>query len=118
LRIVLGHLDKLLRPLVIGRLGRFGDEAIIAEAQKRFDAHVSGKALIPADLRSPVYRTVLSVGDESTYSTMLKVSYSEKFAIILFLMYSPVTCTSKKKKISLAMQRLFYLLRVLLEMIH
>lgn len=67
------HLDKLLRPLVIGRLGRFGDEAIIAEAQKRFDAHVSGKALIPADLRSPVYRTVLSVGDESTYSTMLKL---------------------------------------------
>jgi len=67
------HSDKLLRPLVIGRLGRFGDEAVIAEAQKRFEAHVSGKALIPADLRSPVYRTVLSVGDESTYNTMLKL---------------------------------------------
>lgn len=89
MRIVLGHLDKLLRPLVIGRLGKFGDKAIIAEAQKRFDAHVSGKALIPADLRSPVYRTVLSVGDESTYSTMLKVSYSQKFVIILLQMFSP-----------------------------
>jgi hypothetical protein len=97
LRIVLGHLDKLLRPLVIGRLGRFGDEAIIAEARKRFDAHVSGKTLIPADLRSPVYRTVLSVGDEATYSTMLKVSYCQKFVIILFLMYSPVACTSEGK---------------------
>lgn len=97
MHIILGHLDKLLRPLVIGRLGRFGDEAIIAEAQKRFDAHVSGKALIPADLRSPVYRTVLSVGDESTYNTMLKVSYSPKFVNILFLMYSSVAHTSKGK---------------------
>jgi hypothetical protein len=82
--IVLGHLDKLLRPLVIGRLGRFGDESIIAEAQKRFEVHVSGKALIPADLRSPVYRTVLSVGDESTYNTMLKVSYCQKLVFDYF----------------------------------
>jgi hypothetical protein len=86
--IVVGHLDKLLRPLVIGRLGRFGDKGIIAEAQVRFEAHVSGKVLIPADLRSPVYRTVLSVGDESTYNTMLKVSYSQGLMIVMFLMYS------------------------------
>ena len=96
MHIVLGHLDKLLRPLVIGRLGRFGDEAIIAEAQKRFEAHVSGKALIPADLRSPVYRTVLSVGDESTYNTMLKVRCSQKFVIILLLRYSRVARLKEK----------------------
>ncbi|XP_069697519.1 puromycin-sensitive aminopeptidase isoform X2 [Periplaneta americana] len=67
------HLDTLLRSLVISRLGWFGDEAIVAEAQKRFEDHVSGKALLPADLRSPVYKAVLSVGDESTYNTMLKL---------------------------------------------
>jgi puromycin-sensitive aminopeptidase len=56
-------------------LGSFEDEAVIAEAQKRFEAHISGGPLIPADLRSPVYRAVLSVGDESTYNTMLRVCY-------------------------------------------
>ncbi|XP_021928261.1 puromycin-sensitive aminopeptidase isoform X3 [Zootermopsis nevadensis] len=65
------HLDTLLRSLVIGRLGWFGDKAVVAEAKKRFQGHVSGEALLPADLRSPVYKAVLSVGDESTYNTML-----------------------------------------------
>ena len=70
---VIGHLDTLLRSLVIGRLVWFKDEAIIAEAKKRFEAHVSGKTLLPADLRSAVYKAVLSGGDESTYDTMLRV---------------------------------------------
>jgi puromycin-sensitive aminopeptidase len=56
----------------------FGDEAVIAEAKKRFEAHVSGRALLPADLRSPVYKAVLSVGDQSTYNTMLRVSYGQE----------------------------------------
>jgi puromycin-sensitive aminopeptidase len=69
-----GHLDTLLRALVIGRLGWFEDEAVVAEAQKRFEAHISGGPVIPADLRSAVYRAVLSAGDESSYNTMLRVS--------------------------------------------
>ena len=71
---VLGHLDTLLRSLVIGRLVWFKDEAIIDEAKKRFEAHVSNKTLLPADLRSAVYKAVLTGGDESTYNTMLRVS--------------------------------------------
>lgn len=67
------HLDTLLRSLVIGRLVWFKDEAIIAEAKKRFEVHVSGKTLLPADLRSAVYKAVLSGGDESTYNTMLRL---------------------------------------------
>lgn len=70
-----------MRSLVIGRLGWFGDKAIVAEAQKRFEAHVSGEALLRADLRSPVYKAVLSIGDESTYNSMLKVSYCQEIVI-------------------------------------
>ncbi|PSN57011.1 Puromycin-sensitive aminopeptidase [Blattella germanica] len=67
------HLETLLRSLVIGRLVWFKDEVVIAEAKKRFEDHISGKTLLPADLRSAVYRAVLSDSDESTYNTMLRL---------------------------------------------
>jgi puromycin-sensitive aminopeptidase len=51
----------------------FGDADILTEARRRFDLHVAGTTLLPADLRSPVYRAVLSQGDETTFNTMLKV---------------------------------------------
>ena len=48
----------MLRTLVLGRMGRYGDEAVIAEAKKRFQAHVDKSAILPADLRSPVSKTL------------------------------------------------------------
>lgn len=64
------HLDTLLRSLVLGRMGAYGDEATIEEAQRRFQLHLNGEAL-SADLRSPVYRAVLSTGDPNIYTAML-----------------------------------------------
>lgn len=75
--MVAGHVDTLLRTLVLSRLGWYGDESVIAESKKRFADHVSGAAVIPADLRSAVYKSVLSVGDEDTYNTMLKLYREE-----------------------------------------
>lgn len=72
-------MDTLLRSLVLSRLGWYGDAEVIAEAKKRFKAHVSGECIIPADLRAAVYKAVLSVGDEDTYNTMIKVSWSVFF---------------------------------------
>ncbi|CAH0753049.1 unnamed protein product [Bemisia tabaci] len=72
------HLDTLLRPLVIGTLGLYGDERVIAEAKKKFEEHISGKATIPADLRSAVYKAVLSTGDETTFETLLKLYRKEE----------------------------------------
>lgn len=67
------HLDTLLRSLVLGRMAALNDEDTIQEAKKRFELHVSGATLLAADLRSPVYRAVLSVGDTDTYETMLRL---------------------------------------------
>ncbi|XP_046484591.1 puromycin-sensitive aminopeptidase isoform X1 [Neodiprion pinetum] len=67
------HLDTLLRSLVLGRLAALNDAETIEEAKKRFEAHVSGARILAADLRSPVYRAVLSVGGADTYATMLKL---------------------------------------------
>ena len=47
-----GHLDTLLRSLVLSQLGQAGDTEVRAEAKRRFDAHVSGVSQISPDIRS------------------------------------------------------------------
>lgn len=68
-----GHLDTLLRSLVLGRLASYGDQEVVKESKLRFMQHVNNSTPVPADLRSVVYRSVLRNGDEQTYNTMLKV---------------------------------------------
>uniref|UniRef100_A0A3B5LVZ0 Aminopeptidase n=1 Tax=Xiphophorus couchianus TaxID=32473 RepID=A0A3B5LVZ0_9TELE len=68
-----GHLDALLRGLVLGKLGKAGHKPTLEEARWRFKEHVEAKQVLPADLRSPVYLTVLKHGDAATLDTMLKL---------------------------------------------
>ncbi|XP_014206049.1 puromycin-sensitive aminopeptidase [Copidosoma floridanum] len=67
------HLDTLLRSLVLGRLVAFEDEAVIAEANRRFEAHIFGKAILPADLRNCVYRAVFASGGPDMFETFVKL---------------------------------------------
>lgn len=67
------HCDTLLRSLVLARMASLSDKDIIEEAKRRFELHASHKTPLPADLRSAVYRAVLSVGDAETYQTMLRL---------------------------------------------
>ncbi|XP_012523522.1 puromycin-sensitive aminopeptidase isoform X2 [Monomorium pharaonis] len=67
------HLDTLLRSLVLSRMAVLNDQDTIEEAKRRFELHVNGTTTLAADLRSPVYRAVLSVGDANTYETMIKL---------------------------------------------
>ncbi|KAL0113903.1 hypothetical protein PUN28_011320 [Cardiocondyla obscurior] len=67
------HLNTLLRSLVLGRMAALNDENTIEEAKRRFELHVNGTTTLAADLRSPVYRAVLCVGDINTYMTMIKL---------------------------------------------
>ena len=57
-----GPLDAMLRGLVVGRLGSAGDQEVVSEAKRRFQAHCEGSKLIPADLRAPVSRGGVVVG--------------------------------------------------------
>ncbi|XP_068751951.1 puromycin-sensitive aminopeptidase-like [Montipora capricornis] len=68
-----GHLDALLRGLIIACLGKFGRQDIVTEGRKRFQAHCKGESTIPADLRSAVYGTVLRHGDAATLDAMMKL---------------------------------------------
>merc|ERR1719300_974303 len=68
-----GHLTAMLRDLVLTRMGRYGDEATVAEARKRFDDHVKGTKPLSADLRGPVYVTVLTNGGVKEFDQMLEL---------------------------------------------
>ena len=50
------------RSAVLNRMGAYGHKPTVEEAKKRFNDHISGTAIIPADLRSAVYRTVAGNG--------------------------------------------------------
>lgn len=67
------HTRVLLRSLVINRLGAFGDENVISESLKHFDAHSNGTKLLSADLRSAVYRTVVSSKRKNIFDDLLKI---------------------------------------------
>lgn len=64
----------MLRSLVVRVMGRNGHPHAIEEAKKQFKSHCAGGEQIPADLRAPVYQTVLAHGDEATFEEMLKVT--------------------------------------------
>jgi len=68
-----GHLDTLLRSLVLSKLGQSGDQEVRAEAKRRFDAHASGGQQINPDIRAAVYKIIASMGQEDDYNAMLKL---------------------------------------------
>ncbi|XP_072390827.1 puromycin-sensitive aminopeptidase [Diabrotica undecimpunctata] len=67
------HLDTLLRGLVLGRLAWLDHEHTISEARNRFDTHVKSEQVLPADLRSACYKTILRAGGQAEYDTLLQL---------------------------------------------
>lgn len=62
----------MLRGLVLKHLGLCGDAATVTEARQRFANHCSGQ-VVPADLRSAVYSTVLHHGGQAEYDQVLQL---------------------------------------------
>ena len=63
-------LDTLLRPSLISALGRFGDPAVAAEAQRRFAAYLKDPAALPPSLLDPVTMVVGLHADGATASVL------------------------------------------------
>jgi aminopeptidase N len=63
-------LESLLRPQLIGALGRYGDKDVVAQAASRFAAFVKNPASLPAALREPVLNIVGHHADQATYDTL------------------------------------------------
>jgi aminopeptidase N len=60
-----------LRARLIRTLGDFGDEAVLAEAKRRFAAFLQDPASLPTDLREPVTHLVGRTGDRATFDMLL-----------------------------------------------
>jgi len=68
-----GHTVSMLRPLVLGRLGRAGDQQVLDAARKHFHAYVDdGKDLLP-DLRGMVFGLIGHFDGEKGQKTLIEV---------------------------------------------
>jgi hypothetical protein len=65
--------DRLLRPLVVLRLGTAGHRSVLRSARRRFWCHVRGTTELPGDLRRAVFSAVLSHGGERELKAMFEV---------------------------------------------
>jgi aminopeptidase N len=66
--------DAALRARVIGALGTWGDERIIAEAKRRFAAFVNDQDSLSTELRETVSNLVGRTADRATYDTLLALA--------------------------------------------
>jgi aminopeptidase N len=60
----------LLRGEIIGALGEFGDEAVIAESRKRFDGFLAKPASLSPTIAGPVIATVGRYADQATWDKL------------------------------------------------
>ncbi len=67
------HLTKLLRPMVISLLGRYGDPHVADEALRRFDQGVRDATPVVPDLRAAVYGQVVESRGLDGYEAVLQV---------------------------------------------
>jgi puromycin-sensitive aminopeptidase len=66
-------LDSMLRSLVIGAHGQYGNQATIDEAKARFKKHVDGVSKLPSDLKSAVFSMAMAHGDETTFDQLVQL---------------------------------------------
>ncbi|CAG2105680.1 unnamed protein product [Medioppia subpectinata] len=83
------HLDTLLRSLIINRLISLEDKRVISESKKLFDSHIKGTFVIPADIKTAVYRAVAIDCDDKTYESLLKRSVWMFFSLKLTTLQTP-----------------------------
>jgi hypothetical protein len=60
----------LLRAALIGALGRFGDERVVAACKRRFAAFLKLQASLAPDLRAAVFQTVGRYADEKAFAEL------------------------------------------------
>jgi len=60
----------LLRAALIEALGRFGDEAVIAECKRRYAAFIAAPGSLAPNLRTPVIQTIGRYADQATFEQL------------------------------------------------
>ncbi|XP_055870473.1 puromycin-sensitive aminopeptidase-like [Biomphalaria glabrata] len=71
------HATKLIREQILTVLGSSGDPNVVQEASRRFSDYCSKQATLSADIKTPVFVTVLSNGDKEVYDELLEIYDNE-----------------------------------------
>jgi hypothetical protein len=83
----LGHTGAMLRTMVLTRLVSHGDKPTIEKAEKLFESYRAESKMVPPDLQTPVYRAILSSGNESILEKLETVSL-----FLIFSWYRSIYC--------------------------
>ena len=67
------HLDALLRSIVLGQIGGYGDPSTLAEAGKRFEAYLANPSSLHPDLRAVVFGLVAQEGGREEYDALWRL---------------------------------------------
>ena len=78
----------LMRARLLSALGDLGDDAVIAEAKRRFEAFLKEPASLPSALRDPVLHLVGREADRATYETLHGLGRKSKIMSERTLYYS------------------------------
>ncbi len=65
-----GHLDALLRGVVLGQAGAYGNAAVLAEAKSRFSNFLEDPSSLHPDIRGAALGLVARDGDRGTYDLL------------------------------------------------
>jgi len=74
------HTDAMLRPLVLGRLGRSGDESVLKEARQRFKNYIEGKEDMVPDLRGMVFGLIGKYDGEAGQKELIGIFEKSDFS--------------------------------------
>jgi len=99
-----GHLDGLLRQSLISMQSKFSkDNAVIADAKRRFDAFLGGDAsALPDDIKVAVFKIVMKAGGPQEYEALRKLHTTAATNLEKTHVYNAIGYTrdmAKKKEI-------------------
>ena len=68
-----GHLDALLRSIVLSQAGSYGDQQLLDQARERFQQHIKDQTGVRPDIRGVVFSLAGQMGDRAIYDQLWKL---------------------------------------------
>lgn len=70
---------------MLNRLVKFGDKEFAKVALEKFEKHIKGTDIIPADLRGVIYRAVISADGKNAFTSLMNVSYNIMLVVLMIV---------------------------------
>ena len=68
-----GHLDALLRSIVLSQAGSYGDQEVLDQAKDQFQRYIADRTAVRPDIRGVVLSLTAQAGDRAVYDQLWKL---------------------------------------------